>query len=302
MDGLKSFLESGEKAAVPTYFVGSNAGETELGALLDQYPEANIKYLGKQGVLKLQELTVAYYDDLAISSIKDETAQTMELQLLRDQASSIEGEVDLLLTNKWPQSIVHQGGVVSGVAGSKVVKTLAMLLRPRYHVAASEGQFYARPPYENLDLGAGSHVTRFIGLGAVANTSGAKFLHALGLKPASSMSREVFLTKPANTTPFPFAAMNSQQGGGMVKIDSGNLQKESLKRMRDVGNDDPQQNWRWGKVRQPQQPGGQDARKTSQFDKGSVVIDSRKSVFARNLPFRATEEDIIKIEKLTNHV
>jgi hypothetical protein len=41
-------------------------------------------------------------------------------------------------------------------AGSEVVAELATKVRPRYHVAAGEAAFYARPPYLNSDLGAGA--------------------------------------------------------------------------------------------------------------------------------------------------
>lgn len=44
---------------------------------------------------------------------------------------------------------------------------LALASRPRYHVAAGKGTFWARQPYLNADLGAGAHVTRFIGLAEV---------------------------------------------------------------------------------------------------------------------------------------
>ena len=44
---------------------------------------------------------------------------------------------------------------------------LALAVRPRYHVAGGKQVFYARSPYLNSDLGAGSHVTRFISLAEV---------------------------------------------------------------------------------------------------------------------------------------
>ena len=275
LNTLKAFLEDGGKAAVPTYFIGCcspKVSEAQLEDLLKaQHPESGVTYLGKQGVTKLKDLTIAYYDDLAVDALQDETAQTLELQLMCDRASTIEGEVDILLTGRWPESVVPETAEpkLTSISGSSDVKKLAMLLRPRYHFSAVEGQFYARAPYSNPDLGTGSHATRFIGLGDVGNESNSKYLHALGLKPATTMSRDVFLTKPANITAFPYdGGRNHQQ------------RSSDLKRSLD------DQTWsRWG---------DQEKNKRSKFDRSRVVIDSRKSVFVRNLPYKATEEDIIK--------
>ena len=73
---------------------------------------------------------------------------------------------------------------------------LATLARPRYHFAGTKNTFYARPPYLNTDLGAGAHVTRFIGLASVANVAKQKSLHALGLVPAADMDIETLQQKP----------------------------------------------------------------------------------------------------------
>lgn len=73
---------------------------------------------------------------------------------------------------------------------------VAALARPRYHFAGTKNTFYARPPYTNPDLGAGTHVTRFIGLAAVGNVAKQKSLHALGLVPAADMDVEALQQKP----------------------------------------------------------------------------------------------------------
>ena len=73
---------------------------------------------------------------------------------------------------------------------------LAALVRPRYHFAGTKNVFYARPPYMNADLGAGAHVTRFIGLASVGNMAKQKSLHALGLVPAASMGVQALQQKP----------------------------------------------------------------------------------------------------------
>lgn len=73
---------------------------------------------------------------------------------------------------------------------------IAALARPRYHFAGTKNTFYARPPYTNPDLGAGSHVTRFIGLAGVGNVAKQKWLHALGLLPAADMDVAALQQKP----------------------------------------------------------------------------------------------------------
>lgn len=82
------------------------------------------------------------------------------------------------------------------LAGSGPVAEVAALARPRYHFAGSKNTFYARPPYTNPDLGAGSHVTRFIGLAGVGNMAKQKWLHALGLIPAAHMDVAALQQKP----------------------------------------------------------------------------------------------------------
>ncbi|QDZ24133.1 Cwfj-like protein [Chloropicon primus] len=268
---LEKWLKGGGKAAVPTYFVGcSSRSPDEALELLSQYPECGITCLGSHGVTKLKDLTVAYYDDLCRSA---------DQKGLLDRSQSLEGEVDLLLTCKWPGGIVphNDDPSLSRIRGSPVCRKLACTFRPRYHIAACEGKFFARLPYANPDLGAGSHVTRFISLGSVANPGGDKYLHALGLKPSSSMPREAFLANPANTTPFPY--QNDQDRDS----------HPGMKRGR--GSEEDGQAWRWGDQQNGKRGRGP---QPSQFDKGSVVVNSNKTAFVRNLPYRATEEDIIK--------
>ena len=114
---------------------------------------------------------------------------------LESSLKSAEGDIDFLLTCEWPEKVtalcapgcVPEGLDPRGVpltiplhvsscccvilhchmmgrlklhtafmrAGSSVVSTLALSARPRYHVAACKGTFFARVPYLNKDLGAG---------------------------------------------------------------------------------------------------------------------------------------------------
>ena len=97
--------------------------------------------------------------------------------------------------------------VVAGLdtaSESSIVAEIAQAARPRYHVSATRGPFYARQPYINPDLGAGSHATRFLSCGAVGNANKAKWLHALGMKPAAMMAMEELQAQPADATPSPY--------------------------------------------------------------------------------------------------
>ena len=79
-----------------------------------------------------------------------------------------------------------------------------------------------------LVLAAGAHVTRFIALAAVGNTSKQKFLHALALIPAAEMDAKALTVQPPNTTasPYeeassgrkrPFEALADNDGGEQVR-------------------------------------------------------------------------------------
>ncbi|CAI6005617.1 unnamed protein product [Closterium sp. NIES-64] len=113
--------------------------------------------------------------------------------------------------------------------GSPVAATLAKELMPRphvqapmcmphvhapiYHVAGGAGAFFARPPYinssaatsaEDASTSASGPVTRFIGLAPVGNKAKQKFLHALSLRPASSLPLSDLAARPPDATPSPF--------------------------------------------------------------------------------------------------
>ena len=57
---------------------------------------------------------------------------------------------------------------------------------------------------------AGSHVTRFIGLAELGNTSKQKSLHALSIQPAAEMEPSALQQKPAGTTPCPYIAVQKR--------------------------------------------------------------------------------------------
>ena len=98
-----------------------------------------------------------------------------------------------------PQTTHHRHlGTSSCLSWQAVARVaeVAALARPRYHFAGIKNTFYLRDPYINPDLGAGSHVTRFIALAAVGNVAKQKWLHALGLLPAAHMDVQALQQKP----------------------------------------------------------------------------------------------------------
>lgn len=155
---------------------------------------------------------------------------------------------------------------------------VALAVRPRYHVAGGAGTFFTRPPYVNADLGAGAHATRFISLGQVGNAAKQKWLHALGLTPAASMAPEALTAIPPGTTACPYGAAGSRKraadGPGEGDGDD------------DLG----AQTWRW-QERGKRPRGGAIA--APSLGRADVQKDKAKTAFVRNVPFRASEEDII---------
>ena len=78
----------------------------------------------------------------------------------------------------------------------------------------------AGPQSRSSSAFVGSHVTRFIGLADVGNTGKQKWVHALGMQPASEMDAEILQQKPARTTACPFTASQKRpaetQANGQV--------------------------------------------------------------------------------------
>lgn len=160
-------------------------------------------------------------------------------------------------------------------SGSEPCAEVAIVARPRYHVAGGGGSFFARTPYLNPDLGAGAHATRFIGLGDVGNSSKQKWLHALGLIPAAQMGVEALTAVPPGSTKSPYL----RRTAAGVKRPAGEEGDGEL----------GAQSWRWqDKAKRPRAPIA-----APSLGRADVVKDKTKTVFVRNVPFRATEEDIV---------
>ena len=199
--------------------------------------------------------------------------------------------VDLLLTSDWPRNVTafsrdgkDSASVASraSAAGSPASAELARELQPRYHVSGrSGGAFYAREPYRNA--GHAGHATRFVGLGAVGNKEKTKWLHALALAPAETMPPSALALHPADTTASPYAlpvppppprgGANGAPGGGDGKrpfpgVDASEFDHSAL---------------RW------EDPRAKRARAAAAVDRRPLRGDVDKTVYVRNLNFRADE-------------
>ncbi len=198
--------------------------------------------------------------------------------------SNAEGDIDFLLTNGWPSGLctglpeaaLPPGGESKVPQGSEPCSELAVAVRPRYHIASGEHLFYTRAPYLNPDLGAGTLATRFICLGNVGNTLKQKWLHALGVVPASQMTPEELSTSPPGATKSPYLRLSK---------------KRAAEGQTGAGDEDGlgEQSWRWqDKTKRARAPIA-----APSLGRADVTKDKTKTVFVRNVPFRATEDDII---------
>ncbi|KAI8338789.1 CwfJ C-terminus 1-domain-containing protein-like protein [Choanephora cucurbitarum] len=128
--------------------------------------------------------------------------------------------VDFLLTHSWPKDIdqgSQQALQLSDEKSHVAISQLAAALKPRYHFAASQAQFFEREPYQNIISGLAAqeerpagHVTRFIGLADVLNTQKQRWFYAFNLVPLSKLEKEAF-DRPENTTECPFAQLVTGQ-------------------------------------------------------------------------------------------
>jgi hypothetical protein len=129
---------------------------------------SNLYYLGKQGILSTSQ-------GLRIAFLSGGSATYTDTDIDKLCKSSLPlGGVDFLITYEWPQDI--SSAVTDDTKLSVPVSKVAAALKPRYHFAASQNQFFEREPFKNVVSGFGKdevpvdYVTRFIGLGDVLNT------------------------------------------------------------------------------------------------------------------------------------
>lgn len=289
----------GEKMApIPTYFIGGwgNGSKQALEALAGS--DSNVKYLGRSGVTSVGGLSVAFLDGMynAPAFRAPETTgggargpgcryfTESDVEKLKLGIAQAEGDVDVLLTCEWPAGLcdgLPEAAKPQGIKldGSGMAADVALAVRPRYHVAAGKRTFYARAPYLNADLGAGGHVTRFIALAEVGNSKKQKWLHALGLTPSSDMTPEQLTVVPEGTTKSPYEIASK---------------KRDAQAAEDADSQLGVQDWRWQqKGGKRQQRGERAPIAPPSLGRKDIEKDKSKTAFARNVPFRATEDDIV---------
>ncbi|XP_051889844.1 CWF19-like protein 1 [Pristis pectinata] len=214
------YKSGAKKAPIQTCVLGANAQETtKYFPTIDGCELAeNITYLGRKGIFTgASGLQVAYLsgteaqnDPAPAYCFTSNDVTTLKTSLT---ASSKFKGVDILLTSQWPKGVWRYGNSLEDVdtklCGSVVVADLASTLKPRYHFAALEGANYERLPYRNhviLQENA-QHVTRFIALANISNSSKKKYLYAFNIIPISSMDPTELVKQPQDVTESPYKKM-----------------------------------------------------------------------------------------------
>ncbi|XP_006119667.1 CWF19-like protein 1 isoform X2 [Pelodiscus sinensis] len=212
-----------KKAPIPTYILGANNQET-----IYYFPDVNgcelaenITYLGRKGIFNsVSGLQIAYLSGTesqsepapAYSFINKDVAE-LKTSLL--SLPNFRG-VDILLTSPWPRDVGNFGNKPGQVdtkrCGSVLISHLATSLKPRYHFAALEKIYYERLPYRNhVVLQENTqHVSRFIALANVDNTSKKKYLYAFSILPMSSMDLTELVKQPQDVTENPYRKLGKE--------------------------------------------------------------------------------------------
>lgn len=275
---LEPYITGKKTVPVPVYCIGG-IGRGSRHIVETLRGTQGITYLGRQGITQVCGLKVAFLDGRynAAAYGSEEESQMYyskkHVESLKKAIMDMEGDVDILLTIDWPE------GVLTGLKGSQdlagkvsssgPVAELAVLARPRYHIAASNNVHVARLPYINEDKGTGKHVTRFIGLGYVANPEKQKWIQALALVPSEKMEPEQFNAIPPESTESPYSLF--------------------ARRKRSAEEATGEQSWRWqDNAKKHKLPMA-----SPSYGRQDVVKDRSKTIFVRNVPFGATEEDLI---------
>ena len=224
VEGVQAAARAAREGKVPVYFAGTwgSGAEEALAAIEAEAPDSlgapGLHYLGRCGARHLPcGIRVAYVGGRwGVGGDKEEGSYgEPELLDVEKAVAAQEGDLDFLLTEEWPEGVVHglTGAPDATPSGSPGASRLALTLRPRYHFASSLGfPHWARAPYLNENLGAGAHVTRFVSLGSVNNPEKHKWVNALQLVPAGEMELSELHVVPPGSTPCPYA-----RGGGHLK-------------------------------------------------------------------------------------
>lgn len=101
---------------------GWGGGAVSVLEAISAVPESNIHYLGRAGVKEVKGLTLAYLDGThnaaAFREVPDNSGSARyyteaDIKLLQ-HSLSLQGDIDVLLTNEWPEGLVE--GLPEGVA------------------------------------------------------------------------------------------------------------------------------------------------------------------------------------------
>ncbi|KAF3794867.1 Zinc finger CCCH domain-containing protein 64 [Nymphaea thermarum] len=239
------FVEGRREVPIPTYFIGDyGVGAAKILAAATRDPANlgfktdgvkvchNLYWLKGSGRFVLHNLFIAYLSGRCSS---------------KGQPTGVYGEDDIdalrALAEEPGITDLASPDVLSSAGTDAIVSELAAEIKPRYHIAGTKGVFYAREPYTNK---AAVHVTRFLGLAAVGNTSKQKFIHALSPTPACKMSDAEIRTAPPNTTLSPYTVAEPQ-----------NICVKELERPRD----DDAQHWRYDVSRKRRRSDTEDGKK-----------------------------------------
>ena len=287
---LRPYVDGTAVAPVPTYFVeGLPAGRAHCRDP-DGVVAPNITFLRHPKVSVVEGLRVAVlpgrHNDMSYADASKvaAAAAAAEGEHLAEDVAALRashfadgaGVVDLLLTSQWPRGVhafASPGAgppadvVAASNAGTPPAAELARDLQPRYHAAGNGGCFYAREPYRNPR----GHVTRFLGLARVGNPEKQKWMHALSLVPAEVTPPAALAQHPADTTRSPYS----------IPTSTGAPAAAAAAAAADAAFDHGAIRW--------EEPKAKRARLAAQIDRRPVQGDVDKTVYVKNLSYRAAE-------------
>ena len=260
----------------------------------------NLFYLRGCGVRNVHGLRVAFlgghFDALSftdasvaggVTALAVGEFRPADVNALRAALASEVHPVDILLTSNWPRHVAlglpappAPEVAAASLQGCPPVADLASVAGPRYHVAGSSGVYFPRVPYRNR----AGNITRFVGLAHLgAQPAANKWLHALALRPASSMAPAELSAATGDTTASPYDIMPPS----MAPPPHAQAQQHALPT--------DGQPWRWAATAPPRggPPQGQAqprAKRPRPEDAGPASAEA--TVFVRNVPYAADEEAI----------
>ncbi|XP_028663995.1 CWF19-like protein 1 isoform X1 [Erpetoichthys calabaricus] len=225
----EEYKTGAKKAPIQTYILGATDQES-----LKFFPDEDgcelaekIIYLGRKGLFTaVSGFQVAYLsgrescqEPAPAYCFTPKDVEALMAPLLSSQYKGI----DVLLTSEWPKGIARYGnspGFDCHSHGSVSVANIAQMLKPRYHFAGLEGTYYERLPYRNHMVlrDTTEHVTRFIALASVNNSSKKKYLYAFSITPMKNINPEDLLKQPQDVTENPYKTFGKDGHKGKAAI------------------------------------------------------------------------------------